>query len=93
MRVHDLPLAADVASSRELIQFREAFSVKRCHLHASARSDARISSASRIPTSAADITSERAERMSEVRALIVDDSSVMRKIVERRCARQAWIRW
>ena len=31
--------------------------------------------------------------MSEIRTLIVDDSSVMRKIVERRCARRAWIRW
>ena len=31
--------------------------------------------------------------MSEIRALIVDDSSVMRKIVERRCARRVSIRW
>jgi hypothetical protein len=31
--------------------------------------------------------------MSEIRTLIVDDSSVMRKIVERRCARRVWNRW
>ncbi len=31
--------------------------------------------------------------MSEIRALIVDDSSVMRKIVERALRQADWIRW